>query len=129
MKPFKLLTDNHGTLYEIPLILMGYGALCAIAHPHLQRILHGNGVAGFLPLLVLGLGVALYLGRMISVERVSLFGAPSVFWAYLAMSVMTVPFLWFNDDTTLATATLLAQAYGSFRIDFRLAERKRKEVP
>lgn len=129
MKLFKLLTDNRGSLYEIPLILMGYGAICAVAHPHLQRILHGNGVAGFLPLLVLGLGVALYLGSMISVKRVSLFGAPSVFWAYLALSVVTAPFLWFNDDTALVTATLLAQTYGSFRIDLRLAERKRKGVP
>jgi hypothetical protein len=127
MNPVKLLSDNHGTLYEIPLILTGYGIICAVAYPQLQRILPGNHYIGIMPLLLLGFGVVLCMGKMISIGRVFLCGVPSGVWIFLLLSIVTLPFMRFNSETVLITATLLAQTYGSFRLDLWLAERKKRK--
>jgi len=121
---FKLLKDDRGTLYEIPLILMGYGVTCAVAFPFLRRILPGTPLIGIMPLLLLGLGAVLLLGKSITIPRVRFLGAPSGLWIFVLLSTITLPFMCFNDETVAITATLLAQTYGSFRFDLWLAERK-----
>ena len=123
---FKLLQDDRGILYEIPLILMGYGVMCAVSYPFLRRLLPVNPLISIIPLLLLGLGVVLYLGKSITIPRVRFLGAPSGFWAFVLLSAITLPYMWFNSETLAITAALLAQTYGSFRFDLWLAEKKNK---
>ena len=124
---FKLLKDDRGTLYEIPLIVMGYGVTCAVAFPFLRRILPGTPLIGIMPLLLLGLGAVLLLGKSITIPRVRFLGAPSGLWIFVLLSTITLPYMWFNSETIAITAALLAQTYGSFRFDLWLAERKMRE--
>ena len=121
---FKLLQDDRGILYEIPLILMGYGVTCAVSYPFLRRLLPGNPLVSIIPLLLLGLGVVLYLGKSITIPRVRFLGAPAGLWFFALLSAITLPYMWFNSETIAITAALLAQTYGSCRFDLWLAERK-----
>ena len=123
---FKLLKNDRGILYEIPLILMGYGVMCAVSYPFLRRLLPVNPLISIIPLLLLGLGVVLYLGKSITIPRVRFLGAPSGFWVFVLLSGITLSYMWFNSETISVTAVLLAQTYGSFRFDLWLAEKKNK---
>lgn len=123
---FKLLKDDRGILYEIPLTLMGYGVICAASYPFLRRILPGNPLISIIPLPLLGLGVVLYLGKSITIPRVRFLGVPSGFLVFVFLSAITLPYMWFNSETLAITAALLAQTYGSFRFDLWLAEKKNK---
>ncbi|HPC74507.1 MAG TPA: hypothetical protein P5551_07240 [Syntrophales bacterium] len=127
MTPFRLLKDNRGTLYEIPLLLMGYGVVCAVTLPLLKRSLPGCPSAGVIPLLFLGLGVFLLLCKVISIPRVRFFGTPAGLWFFVLLSSITLPFMWLNSEVVGVTATLLGQTYGSFRFDLWLADRKTRE--
>jgi hypothetical protein len=127
MTLFRLLKGDRGTLYEIPLHLMGYGVTCAVALPYLKCALPGHPSAGVIPLLLLGLGVVLLLGQSISIPRVRYFGAPSGLWFFVLLSFITLPFMWYNSEVAGVTATLLGQTYGSFRLDLWLADRKSRE--
>jgi len=106
------------------LILMGYGVTCAVSYPFLRRLLPGNPLVSIIPLLLLGLGVVLYLGKSITIPRVRFLGAPAGLWFFALLSAITLPYMWFNSETIAITAALLAQTYGSFRFDLWLAERK-----
>lgn len=124
---FKLLKDDRGILYEIPLLLMGYGVTCALALPYLKRAMPGHPSTGVIPLLLLGLGVFLILGKAISVPRVRFFGVPAGLLFFILLSVITLPFMWVHSEVAAVTATLLGQTYGSFRFDLWLAYRKTRE--
>ncbi len=124
MSLFKRLKDDRGTIYEIPMTIMGYGVTCAVAVPFLQRIMPGTPFVGIMLLLLIGLGVVVYLGKSITIPRVRFLGAPSGLWVFILLSAITLPYLWFNRETIAITAALLAQTYGSFRFDLWLAERK-----
>jgi len=126
MTVFKLLKNDRGILYEIPLILMGYGVMCAVSYPVLRRLLPVNPLISIIPLLLLGLGVVLYLGKSITIPRVRFLGAPAGLWIFALLSTVTLPYMWFNSETISITAALLAQTYGSFRFDLWLAEKKTK---
>ncbi len=127
MTPFRLLKDDRGTLYEIPLLLMGYGVTCALALPSLKRAIPGRPSAGVIPLLLLGLGAFLLLGKAISIPRIRFLGFTAGLWFFVLLSVITLPFLWFNCEVAVVTATLLGQTYGSFRFDLWLADRRSRE--
>jgi len=130
MTIFKRLNDERGILYEIPLILMGYGVLCAVAYPFLRSILHEIPLVGAIPLLFIGLGVVLLLGKSITIPRVRFLGVPSGLSIFILLSAITLPFMWLNNETVPITATLLAQTYGSFRFDLWLSESKKaQEIP
>jgi len=134
MKGFvKYLTNERGVLYEIPLMLLAYGVLCAVAIPWLHRSVTVHPALLLIPFLLIGLGVACFLGRAISIPRVYLLGAPSCFWVFILLSCLTLPLMSICFAPWSNTAMLLGQTYLSFRADLWFAEKeyhkKKEETP
>ena len=120
----KPLSGDRGTLYEIPLVLMAYGVLCAAAIPWLHRSFAIPPAVILIPFLLIGLAAACFLGRAISIPRVCPLGAPACFWVYLLLSGATLPLMTVFFAPWSNAAILLGQVYLSFRIDLMIAEKK-----
>jgi hypothetical protein len=54
-------------------------------------------------------------------------GFPAGLWSFVLLSVITLPFMWFNNEVAGVMATLLGQTYGSFRFDLWFADRKTRD--
>jgi MFS-type transporter involved in bile tolerance (Atg22 family) len=127
IKFFNCLRNDRGILSEIPLILAGYGVLCGLLIPLLQRLFPGWNVIVIIVFMILGLIVSCFIGRSITVPRVYVVKSPLCFWAYLLLSCLTLPLLSTYDNSVFAPVILMGQVFAAFWVDLWSAKKKDKK--
>ena len=121
------LDDQAGILYEIPLLFMGYGLLCAIFLPMLLKYLNGKVV--ILIFMVIGAGISYLASLSITTERrLKIIKIPICIWIYLGISLFSIPLtiLVGKDEIVEGRLNSLAiplfvQSFLAFWLDYRLA--------
>ena len=125
---FNYLKNNRGIIYEIPLILAGYGILCGLFIPVLQRLIPDRPLLIIILFMSLGLVVSCFVAKSITIPRVYILKMPLCFWTFLILSFITISFLSHYNRNVLTVITLLAQVYFAFYVDLWFAERKEKTL-
>jgi len=127
MKDYRSDYWRAGTLYEIPLLFLGYFAVSTVVMA--AAVKNGAAAAGaFYLTAALGLGVAGLLALAISFPRGRFLRVPACVWFYGAMFAATYHFLFgpalrSGNWAALNAAPLVfsAQAFATFWLDLSLA--------
>ncbi len=125
---FNYLKNNRGIIYEIPLTLAGYGILCALFIPVLQRLIPDRPLIIIIFFMFFGLVVSCFVAKSITIPRVYIFKMSFCFWVFIFLSFVTLPFLSHYNQNVLTIITLLAQVYFAFHVDLWSAKRKEKTL-